>query len=40
MKERNSEEEEIGIHKCKRKNRINKINGEVNGWTSSSKQQE
>ena len=28
-KESNSEEEEIGIHKCRRKGRIDKINEEV-----------
>ena len=33
-------EEEIGIHKCNRKSRIDKINEEVKGWKSSSKQQE
>ena len=40
MKEINSEEEEIVIRKCRRKTRIDKINEEVKGWTSSSKQQE
>ena len=40
MKEINSEEEEIGIRKCRRKSQIDKINEEVKGWTSSSKQQE
>ena len=39
-KESNSEEEDIGIRKCRRKNRIYKIKEEVKGWTSSSKQQE
>ena len=38
-KESNSEEEEIGIRKCRRKSRTDKINEEVKGWTSSSKQQ-
>ena len=39
-KERISEEEEIGILKCRIKGRIDKINEEVKGWTSSSKKQE
>ena len=39
-KESISEEEEIGIHKCRRKNRIDKINEEVKGWKSSFKKQE
>ena len=39
-KESISEEEEIGIHKCRRKIRVDKINEEVKGWTSSSKKQE
>ena len=36
-KESISEEEEIGIRKCRRKSRIDKINEEVKGWTSSLK---
>ena len=35
-----SGEEEIGIRKCSRKRQIDKINEEVKGWISSSKQQE
>ena len=37
IKESISEEEEIGIRKCRRESRIDKINEEVKGWTSSSK---
>ena len=39
-KESISEEEEIGIRKCRRKIRIDKINEEVRAWRSSSKKQE
>ena len=39
-KENISEEEEIGIRKCRRKSRIDKYNEEVRGWTSSSKNPE
>ena len=35
-----SEEEEIGIRKCRTRIRVDNMNEEVKGWTSSSKQQE
>ena len=35
-----SEEEMIGIHKCRKRSRVDIINEEVKGWTSSPKQQE
>ena len=38
MKEISSEEEEIGISKCIRISRVDIMNKEVKGWTSSSKQ--
>ena len=34
------EEEEIGIRKCRIISRVDIINEELKGWTSSSKQQE
>ena len=34
------EEGDIGISKCIRRSRVDIINEEVKGWTSSSKQQE
>ena len=40
MKGSSSEEEDIGIRKCRRRSRIEIINKEVKGWKSSSKQQE
>ena len=40
MKGSSSEEEEIGIHKCRIRSRFYIINEEVKGWTFSSKQQE
>ena len=40
MKESSSEEEEIGIRKCRRRSRVDIINEELKGWTSSPKQQE
>ena len=39
-KENISEEEDIGIRKCRRKSRIDKYNEEVRVWTSSSKNPE
>ena len=40
MKVSSSEEEDIGISKCRRRSRVNIIYEEVKGWTSSSKKQE
>ena len=40
MKIISSEEEEIGIWKCGRRSQVDIINEEVQGYTSSSKQQE
>ena len=40
MKGSSSEDEEIGIRKCRRRSRVDIINEEVKGWTPSSKQQE
>ena len=40
MKGTISEEEEIGIPKCRRRSRVDIINEEVKGRTSSSKQEE
>ena len=40
MRGRSCEEEEIGIRRCRIKIRVDIINEEVKGWTSSSKQQQ
>ena len=40
MKGRSSEEEDIGIHKCRRRSRVEITKKEVKGWTSPSKQPE
>ena len=40
MKESSSEEEEIGISKCRRRIRVDITNKEVKEWKNSSKQQE
>ena len=41
MRKKNiNEEEDIGIHKCRRKSPIDKYNEEVRGWTSSSRNPE
>ena len=40
MKELSSEEENIGIRKCRIRSRVEIINKEVKEWISSSKQQE
>ena len=40
MKGNSSEEEEIGISKCRIRSRVGIISEEVKGWASSSKQQE
>ena len=40
MKGISSEEEQIGICKCRRRSRVDIINEEVKGWTSSQKKQE
>ena len=39
VKVNSSEEEDIGIRKCRRRSRVDIINEEVIGWKSSSKQQ-
>ena len=39
MKVISSEEEDIGIRKCRRRILVEIMNEEVKGWTSSSKQQ-
>ena len=39
MKGSSSEEEEIGIHKCRRRSRVEIMNREVKGWILSSKQE-
>ena len=40
MKGSSSREGDIGIHKCRRRSRVDNINEEVKGWTSSSKKHE
>ena len=40
MKRSSSEEEDIGMHKCRGRSWFDIINEEVKGWTSLSKQQE
>ena len=40
MKGSSSKEGDIGIRKCRRRSRVDIINEDVKGWTSSSKQQE